>query len=38
MALLIGIMKLELTLDHIKWAIVGTRKLKVKQEVSDRSG
>ncbi len=37
MALLIGNVKLELTLDHIKWAIVGTRKLKVKQEVREHS-
>lgn len=30
-------LQLEMTLDDIKWAIVSTRKLKVKQEVRLRT-
>lgn len=30
-------LKLELTLDDIKWAIVGAKKLKIKQEVNQVS-
>lgn len=29
--------QLELTIDDVKWAIVATKKMKIKQEVSPKS-